>query len=385
MSVRDTIARLRKTDILFGSVTTNVILILINLIQVFGTIVFVSFYEKSKFDSSTVWWILMDSTRVLCSTIIRIESLLKEQEDERIFIRNFIFTTNVFGLIFSLLVSVYIITLMNSANNNTFVFELLAGLIVGTHVLTTIPALITLCRQPVTEQEALLDNNYEQIGDEEDPDLPAEESPPAYYPPQDINPAADPQYNDAMSAEIEQQALLWQLAQQEHQQRMSQRQERAIQDLEYESLLHDHSGPSSVPTLGSSPSNDLSEPTMAEIIPEPEPQISPAVKDTKQLSAPPPPPEKSPDTVMVRVRLTNGSTVKRRFLKTQSVAEVHNFVDYQLSQAGITLSNVYQLVMNHPRTKYDDLNASLESVELYISRSGNRECVTPVLFCEELI
>merc|ERR1719242_1699586 len=78
---QEMVRRLRTTDILFGSVTVNVVIILVNLAQVFGSLILVCLHMHYHFDSSAVWWLLLDGIRVLAASIVRIESLLKEADN----------------------------------------------------------------------------------------------------------------------------------------------------------------------------------------------------------------------------------------------------------------------------------------------------------------
>merc|ERR1719350_2235139 len=113
---------------------------------------------------------------------------------------------------------------------------------------------------------------------------------------------------------------------------------------------------------------------MNENVIEPDPRedtgaASEVATETKESASPPElseEPEKSENSVLLRLRLPDGKTLKRRFLKDQTIEEVHKYVDYELFHAGITLDK-YQLVVTvpPPRMAYTNLTQTLQAAELY--------------------
>lgn len=371
------------TDLLFGSVSMNIILIVINLIQVFGSIVFLSLLEKSSFDFSTVWWILIDGSRVLVATIVRIESLLKEGENERICIRKTLFYLNVLGLVWGVLVSVCIITIFN--DSNSFAFEILAGSICCVHILTTLPPLFTVTKEPHVQAEPLI-GNYEQIVD-----VPEQQNHPVYLPPTDYQNSEQQQLNNDnnndnsnnqsnVNTQIAQQQLIWQIIQQNNQRdavrQVALEEERLLreqQDMEYAMMETEHAH-----------LNQISNQTETQINEEEKIQeVEPEEPSTKILE-PKEEPEKSSDTIVLRFRLPDGTSLKRRFLHYNTFFEVHQYVDWELHKRKLVTPRGYRLLTRAPRTVYDDLDATLEETGLWMA-GKERECVSPMLYCDEII
>lgn len=368
--------KLIQSDVLFGSVWQNVVLIVLNLIQVFGSIVFLSLLEKSNFDSSTVWWILIDGTRVLAATIVRIESLLKDEDNEREFIRKFLCFSNILGLVLGMLVSVYILTILNK--KNSFAFEILAGSIVLVHLLATVPAIAKIIKEPQNpdgaQSDPLIPNqmmNYEHIVEDVDQ---SQAQQPVYLPPSDFQ-------AQAIEDEVEHQRLIWQLIQQNNEREAEYAEDRSLraaQDLEYQMMQDEE-------LFRQAQQESLAMAAEAEEIqpvPEPEPEEPEAVQI--QVREPPPEVEKGDNTVICRIRLPDGTQLKRRFLQTDKISQLHDYLEYELVTRNIKEGDGFVLVTTPPRIVYEDLDATLAEAGLIMRQStSRREPVSPMVYCEQ--
>jgi len=364
ISIPLVIEKLKTSDILFGSVYTNTVLLIVNLLQVFGSIVLISVFDK-PFDIKVAWFFIVDGFRVLMAAVIRIESLLKEDENQRLFIRKALLVSNIMGLLLSFCVFIFIFTIISKDN---FWFELVAGALVLVHFGATVPALTVLFKEPA-ETDPLL-SQFQRLSEEE-PVMSENGPSTGYNPPPDV-------FSVDLDAHMEQQHLIYSMIQEQNQRNLESRSIVANQDLDFEQLEAEARMSQQLDNFAPLDDNSI----------QPTDDAGPAevVADTKQITEPPKPaeePEKSDTTVLLRLRLPDGKTLKRRFLKDENISNVHSYVDYELFQAGISVDK-YQLVVTvpPPRTQYTDLSQSLEAAGLY--HKSNRECVSPMIYVEDL-
>eukprot|EP00494_Astrolonche_serrata_P024870 UN25130 len=289
---------LRTTDVLFGTVYVNIAIICINLLQIFGSIVSVCLILKNDFDSGLIWWIMLDGIRVLGATVVRLESLLKENNHQRSLIRNALLLSNILGIFMSVISAVYFFTIIG--RRQFVAFEIMSSALVLLHLFTSVPALFEI-HHKISNSNSSISNvdpllQYQQIDNSNEPAVNLQSNPRINSNAnrsvvhfsrgseaaenngvlQDFNPNPVP---NAFAIDVANQELIWRLAQQhnEHQQEIvRERSLRESQDLEYNNMVFEHEvmSPSNSKNNKNKTDNEnnalqeqyaSSEPTMAEI------------------------------------------------------------------------------------------------------------------------
>jgi FAS-associated factor 2 len=77
-----------------------------------------------------------------------------------------------------------------------------------------------------------------------------------------------------------------------------------------------------------------------------------------------PEPPAGPDTTRLRLQLPNGSKIDRRFLATQTVEEIRDFIDVYFGDNDISIET-YSLATNYPKRTYDDPSICLTEAGLH--------------------
>merc|ERR1719273_278084 len=95
-------------------------------------------------------------------------------------------------------------------------------------------------------------------------------------------------------------------------------------------------------------------------------------------------------SVSLRVRLPNGERLQRRFHHSSNMEEVTLWTQHECREHGQSyLIRHSQIISTMPRTVYDDMSATMQSLKFWRPRKGGksllkRKMVSPWLYVEEI-
>jgi len=403
------IRQLNNYNTIFGTFWFNILCVSCNLAEIICTVVLLGYYHNDL-TIDYMWWPGIEMVRLFLLSMLRFDVMLKGVEnysDNRNgfkYTKRMILIINLIGFFFILIGGPVYLALLSTASNSTGSMTAIYTLFMSVYpsfmmvrALLSLPIFCTLITG--TNPIYAINQGYQRIDD-------AVAHQHAGLTRQRRSQADGYDDDEAVTHDERVQRQIrreWRLMEMERRQmelaidnsrRDAFRQDRKTQDQEYERALKEAEAEAAEAANRGILEEEESSNVMAgnmnnEAVPSSEQSASPPRHDADHeeedivLRDLPLEPEESSDCVTMRVRLPNGERLQRRFHYRSNIADVTLWTQHECKRYGQTyLIGNSQLISTMPRTVYDDMTASMETLRFW-RPNAKRKIVSPWLYVEE--